>query len=76
MFCYQCEQTKSRKGCVTVGVCGKTPQVSALQDTLVYALQGLSMYANRVNQLGLSVSTDSDVLCNFYVPLNIKDNIR
>ena len=60
MFCYQCEQTKSRKGCVTVGVCGKTPQVSALQDTLVYALQGLSMYANRVNQLGLSVSTESD----------------
>ena len=60
MFCYQCEQTKSRKGCVTVGVCGKSPQVSDLQDTLVYALQGLSMYAHRVNQLGLSVSVESD----------------
>lgn len=60
MFCYQCEQTKSRKGCVTVGVCGKSPQVSALQDLLVYALQGLSMYANRVIKSGLSVPTDCD----------------
>mmetsp|Transcript_20112 Transcript_20112/g.44028 ORF Transcript_20112/g.44028 Transcript_20112/m.44028 type:complete len:639 (-) Transcript_20112:306-2222(-) len=48
MFCYQCEQTKNGTGCETVGVCGKTPEVSALQDLLLYRLKGLagvSVYA-------------------------------
>ena len=31
MSCYQCEQTLNRKACTEVGVCGKTPAVSALQ---------------------------------------------
>lgn len=42
MFCFQCEQTSGGTGCTTVGVCGKTPDVAALQDLLVYRLKGLA----------------------------------
>ncbi|HMK61464.1 MAG TPA: hydroxylamine reductase [Dissulfurispiraceae bacterium] len=45
MFCYQCEQTAQGTGCTKIGVCGKQPDVAALQDLLVYALKGLSQYA-------------------------------
>jgi len=45
MFCYQCEQTAKGQGCTISGVCGKQPDVSALQDLLVFALRGLSLYA-------------------------------
>ena len=41
MFCYQCEQA-ANGGCSVVGVCGKQPDVAALQDLLVYSLKGLS----------------------------------
>lgn len=42
MFCYQCEQTANEKGCTQIGVCGKKPEVAALQDLLIFALKGLS----------------------------------
>ena len=42
MFCYQCEQTSKGTGCTVAGVCGKTADVSALQDLLVYVLRVLS----------------------------------
>jgi hydroxylamine reductase len=45
LFCYQCEQTAKGEGCTKIGVCGKQPDVAALQDLLVHALQGLSRYA-------------------------------
>lgn len=45
MFCYQCEQTAKGQGCEKAGVCGKQPDVAALQDLLVYALIGLSEVA-------------------------------
>ncbi len=45
MFCYQCEQTKGGEGCTKIGVCGKQPDVAALQDLLVYAMKGLSLFA-------------------------------
>ena len=54
MFCYQCEQTAGGKGCTKIGVCGKTPETSDLQDLLIYATQGISMYAYRAGKLGLS----------------------
>ena len=38
MFCNQCEQTAHGTGCTKVGVCGKSPEVAALQDLLVNAL--------------------------------------
>jgi len=45
MFCYQCEQTANEKGCTQIGVCGKSPEVAALQDLLIYTLKGLSQVA-------------------------------
>jgi len=42
MFCYQCEQTAGGTGCTKFGVCGKSPEVAALQDLLLYAVKGLS----------------------------------
>ena len=54
MFCVQCEQTISTpagKGCsFSQGMCGKTADVSDLQDLLVYALQGTSFYADQARQ--------------------------
>ena len=57
MFCVQCEQTISTpagKGCsFSQGMCGKTADVSDLQDLLVYALQGTSFYADQARQFGI-----------------------
>jgi len=55
MFCYQCEQTAKGQGCTIGGVCGKTPEVSALQDLLVYALRGLALYAVEANKKGIHI---------------------
>ena len=52
MLCYQCEQTAKGTGCTVRGVCGKSPEVAALQDLLVHAIKGISMYAHRARQLG------------------------
>lgn len=52
MFCYQCEETAKGTGCVLAGVCGKDPTTAALQDLLVYAAKGVSMYAHRAAQMG------------------------
>jgi hydroxylamine reductase len=60
MFCYQCEQTKSRRGCVTVGVCGKSPQVAALQDLLMYVIKGLAVHANRAINMGVYSNEECD----------------
>jgi hydroxylamine reductase len=53
MFCYQCEQTAQGKGCTKGGVCGKQPDVAALQDLLLYALTGLSMVAAEGRKVGV-----------------------
>ena len=45
MFCNQCEQAAKGEGCTKIGVCGKEPDVAALQDLLIHVLQGLSLYA-------------------------------
>ena len=58
MFCYQCEQTAKGEGCTKIGVCGKQPEVAALQDLLIYALKGLSLYAVEGRKVGI---TDRDV---------------
>jgi hydroxylamine reductase len=58
MFCNQCEQTAKGKGCTISGVCGKKPDVSALQDLLVHVIKGLSLYAHEGRQIGI---TDSEV---------------
>ncbi|MGW8223920.1 MAG: hydroxylamine reductase [Syntrophobacteria bacterium] len=54
MFCYQCEQTAKGEGCTKIGVCGKEPEVAALQDLLVYGLIGLSQYAAEGRKVGVN----------------------
>ncbi len=58
MFCYQCEQTAKGEGCTKIGVCGKQPEVATLQDLLIHALKGLSLYAVEGRKVGV---TDSEV---------------
>lgn len=53
MFCYQCEQTANGKGCTKLGVCGKTADVAALQDVLIYALRGLAEVAAKARGAGV-----------------------
>ncbi|SHH30114.1 hydroxylamine reductase [Ferrimonas marina] len=57
MFCVQCEQTIQTpvaKGCAySTGMCGKTAEISDLQDVLVYLLQGVSAYAHLARQHGI-----------------------
>jgi hydroxylamine reductase len=53
MFCYQCEQTAKGEGCTTSGVCGKQPDVAALQDLLLYAVKGLSQVALEGRKVGV-----------------------
>ena len=44
MFCYQCQETLGNKGCTVNGICGKKGDVANLQDLLIYALKGLSIF--------------------------------
>jgi len=53
MFCNQCEQTAKGFACTVAGVCGKTPDVAALQDLLLHAVKGLSLYANEGRRLDI-----------------------
>ncbi len=58
MFCNQCEQTAKGTGCTKWGVCGKSPEVAALQDLLTYAVRGLSQVATEGRRVGV---VDADV---------------
>lgn len=58
MFCNQCEQTSKGEGCSKIGVCGKSSEVAALQDLLIYAVRGLSLYAYEGYKTGI---TDKDI---------------
>jgi len=51
MFCYQCQEAVKNTGCIVKGVCGKDERVSGLMDLLMYALQGLSVYAENAKDL-------------------------
>jgi hydroxylamine reductase len=53
MFCYQCEQTAKGEGCTAGGVCGKQPDVAALQDLLLYAAKGLALIAMEGRKVGV-----------------------
>ena len=63
MFCYQCEQAAKGEACTTIGVCGKQPDVSALQDLLVHALKGLALYAVEGRKVGVNESEVNVFTC-------------
>jgi hydroxylamine reductase len=58
MFCNQCEQTAHGTGCDKIGVCGKSPEVAALQDLLVNVVRGLAVVAVDAEARGLDVSAE------------------
>ena len=53
MFCFQCQEASKGTGCEIKGVCGKTPEVAALQDLLIYQLKGLAHYTHALRTLGI-----------------------
>ena len=67
MFCFQCQETAGCKGCTVMGVCGKKPEVAAMQDLLVYVTKGLASVATRLRGEGGAVGTE----VNHLVTLNL-----
>lgn len=58
MFCFQCQETAGCKGCTVSGVCGKKPEVAAMQDLLIYVTKGLSAITTALRREGKDVSRD------------------
>ncbi|KAF5072946.1 Hydroxylamine reductase [anaerobic digester metagenome] len=56
MFCYQCQETAGCTGCTQVGVCGKKPDVAAMQDLLIYVTKGLSAVTTALRTEGTEVT--------------------
>ena len=67
MFCFQCQETAGCKGCTKMGVCGKTPEVAAMQDLLIYVTKGLSAVATRLRGEGKTIAQET----NHLVTLNL-----
>ena len=67
MFCYQCQETAGCKGCTMMGVCGKTPEVAAMQDLLIYVTKGLSAVTTRLRAEGQKVEPQ----VNYLVTINL-----
>ncbi|MFY9213591.1 MAG: hydroxylamine reductase [Tissierellaceae bacterium] len=55
MFCYQCQEAAGGKGCTKVGVCGKTADVAALQDLMIYAVKGISVLGVKLDEINHEV---------------------
>ena len=67
MFCYQCQEAAGCKGCTMVGVCGKKPDVAAMQDLLVYASKGISAVTTALRNEGKPVPAE----INHLITLNL-----
>ena len=62
MFCYQCQETAGCTGCTVSGVCGKKPDVAAMQDLLVYVTKGISAVTTALREEGEEISPEIDHL--------------
>lgn len=62
MFCFQCQETAGCKGCTRSDVCGKTPDVAAMQDLLIYVTKGISQVASALRAEGKEVTKDTNHL--------------
>ena len=67
MFCYQCQETAGCTGCTVSGVCGKKPEVAAIQDLLVFVNKGISEVTTRLRAEGKEVSKE----VNHLITLNL-----
>jgi len=71
MFCYQCQETAGCTGCTKFGVCGKSPELSRMQDLLIYVTKGLSAVAMALRAQGEEISAQ----VNHYVTINLFSTI-
>lgn len=55
MFCYQCQEAAGGKGCTKVGMCGKTSDLAALQDLMIYTVKGLSILGRKADENNIQV---------------------
>ncbi|SHE42767.1 hydroxylamine reductase [Tissierella praeacuta DSM 18095] len=55
MFCYQCQEAAGGKGCTKVGMCGKTADLAALQDLMIYTLKGISLLGVKADEKGIEM---------------------
>lgn len=67
MFCFQCQETAGCKGCTVSGVCGKKPEVAAMQDLLIYVTKGLSAVTTALRNEGKAISKE----INHLVTMNL-----
>lgn len=67
MFCYQCQETAGCTGCTQSGVCGKKPEVAAMQDLLIFVTKALSAVTTQLHTEGKEVSPE----VNHMVTLNL-----
>ena len=58
MFCYQCQETAGCSGCTQSGVCGKKPDVAAMQDLLVYVTKGLAAVTTQLRAEGKQIAPE------------------
>lgn len=58
MFCFQCQETAGCKGCTVIGICGKKPEVAAMQDLLVYVTKRLGAVAAAWQSAGKIVPSE------------------
>ena len=80
MFCYQCQETAKNTGCAIKGICGKSEENSNLQDLLIFTLKGISVYSEKLKELGFADRSNDDFICqslfttitNIYLFMNIK----
>ncbi|WP_406243303.1 hydroxylamine reductase [Tissierella carlieri] len=55
MFCYQCQEAAGGKGCTKVGMCGKTADLAALQDLMIYAVKGISVLGVKADEAEIQI---------------------
>lgn len=70
MFCYQCQETVGGIGCTKMGACGKTDELSTIQDLMIYVLKGYA-YLNQIarkNKMN-NPSTDRMLINNTFMTI-------
>ena len=60
MFCFQCQETAKNTGCTVKGVCGKPEETANLQDLLIFVLRGISVYGEKLKELGAADRSNDD----------------
>ena len=62
MFCFQCQETAKNTGCTVRGVCGKPEETANLQDLLIFVLKGISVYGEKLKELGVPDRSNDDFI--------------